>query len=85
MAQPNYNNMSVVKPLVSEDNLNGYDKLARCSYVYIKQKVNAATYCGVGMENAYYVFKSNEAGQKKGEKIFKCVEKSSFCARCCMK
>jgi Scramblase len=53
--------------------------------IYIKQKfdlLEAMTGCDT--PNRYYVYELNKAGEAKKKKIFKCIEKSGWCARNCM-
>jgi len=53
--------------------------------IYIKQKfdiMEALTGCDT--PNRYYVYELNKAGEAKKKKIFKCIEKSGWCARNCM-
>lgn len=39
---------------------------------------------GCEQNNTYLVFPLSKDGEKKGKKLFKCKEKSSFCAKQCM-
>lgn len=53
--------------------------------IYIKQKfdiLEAMTGCETA--NKYYVHELNNSGEAKKKKIFKCKEKSGWCARNCM-
>lgn len=63
----------------------GYERLEARDGVFIKQKMDLAevvTGCEVG--NTYFVFPLSKDGDKKGHKLFKCKEKSGFCAKQCM-
>lgn len=53
--------------------------------IYIKQKfdiLEAMTGCDT--PNRYYVFEQTPSGEAKKKRIFKCKEKSGWCARNCM-
>lgn len=53
--------------------------------IYIKQKfdlLEAITGCDT--PNRYYVYELNKMGEAKKKMIFKCIEKSGWCARNCM-
>eukprot|EP01015_Nassula_variabilis_P002870 TRINITY_DN1170_c0_g1_i18.p2 TRINITY_DN1170_c0_g1~~TRINITY_DN1170_c0_g1_i18.p2 ORF type:complete len:271 (+),score=55.34 TRINITY_DN1170_c0_g1_i18:319-1131(+) len=68
---------------VNMNKLSGFQKLSMIQNIYVKQKIESSVCC-VAAENTYYVYKANDKGQKKGDKIFKCVEKSNCISRCCM-
>ncbi len=55
------------------------------SSLRIKQKMEMLeVITGCETENKYHVFALNNAGTKKGKRLFKCKERSSFCARQCL-
>jgi len=63
---------------------SGFEKLDAKDGIFIKQKIEPLeiiTCCET--ENKFYIYSLTKQGDKKGKKIFKCKEKSSFCVRCC--
>lgn len=63
----------------------GYQKLQELEGVFIKQKLEVLeVVTGCETENKYYVYALGKGGDKKGRKLYKCKEKSSWCARQCM-
>jgi hypothetical protein len=63
----------------------GFDRLAERGGIFIKQKFELLeALSGCEQNNTYYVFPLSKDGEKKGKKLFKAKEKSSFCAKQCM-
>jgi hypothetical protein len=63
----------------------GWERLATRDGVFVKQKFDLAeALTGCDQNNTYNVFPLSKDGEKKGKKIFKAKEKSSFCAKQCM-
>jgi hypothetical protein len=65
--------------------MKGFERLESRSGVFVKQKFDLMEmFTGCEQNNTYQVFPLGKDGDKKGKKIFKCKEKSSFCAKQCM-
>ena len=63
----------------------GFQKLQELDGIFIKQKLELLeVVTGCETENKYDVFALNKNGKKKGHRLFKCKEKSSWCARQCL-
>jgi len=63
----------------------GFDRLVDRDGIFIKQKMELAEMMtGCEGENTYLVYPVSKDGDKKGKKLFKCKEKSGFCARQCL-
>jgi hypothetical protein len=63
----------------------GFQKLQDLDGIFIKQKMELLeVVSGCETENKYHVFTLDKSGKKKGQRLFKCKEKSSCCARQCM-
>lgn len=64
----------------------GWEKLAEKNGIFIKQKFDfLEVLSGCERENKYHIYPLQTDGDKKGRHIFKAREKSSWCARNCMR
>ncbi len=99
MMQPMHQQQMIVQPVImqqpviqqQQNNNNkpgpkkGYERLAERGGVYIKQRFDwEEAISGCETENVYYVYPLSKDGDKKGNVLFKCKEKSSCCARMCL-
>ena len=63
----------------------GFDRLATRDGIFVKQKFDLMeALSGCDQNNTYNVFPLSKDGEKKGKKLFKAKEKSSFCAKQCL-
>ncbi len=64
------------------------DVIKRINAIFVKQKPQWLELLGCEKENKYKVYKLKEGKkhgkERTGSKLFKCVEKSGFCARHCL-
>jgi len=83
--QPGMMPIMVPPPSFLKPRMSGYDKLTTIPGVFIKQKFNVAqAFTGCEMTHRHFVYALGPDGKaKKGNKIFKCKEISSFWMRQC--
>jgi len=80
----NMNNMNVINQN-GKKKKDGFARLEERGGIFIKQRFDwEEAFSGCEQENVYYVYGLTKDGEKKGNLLFKCKEKSSCCARMCL-
>lgn len=83
--QPIQQGVFIPQPNINNRKKTGWDRLAERDGIFIKQKFDwQEAITGCEQENVYYVYPLSKGGEKKGNKLFECKEKSSCCARLCL-
>ena len=76
---------ALVEQVHAPKKIKGFERLEARSGVFIKQKLSVGeVITGCDTENVYYVYPTNNEGDKKNKKIFKAKEKSGCCVRQCL-